>query len=133
MACSRVVLDFCRAGSTCRRNSRGHCLSCPGRYRRTSCFHLPEHYRALFAQAVRPHDDWLHHLIDEQHVVRAEVPAIQSRCRHTRVVVLPLDVDQPEATRVEALLELLLEVAELIDITARSDEHTSELPSLMRL
>src|SRR3546814_19225905 len=64
-------------------------------------------------------DDWLHHLIDEQHVVRAEVPEIQSRCRHTRVVVLPLDVDQPEATRVEALLELLLEVAELIDITAR--------------
>src|SRR3546814_3401639 len=82
------------------------CWSCPGRYRRTSCFHLPEHYRALFAQAVRPHDDWLHHLIDEQHVVRAEVPEIQSRCRHTRVVVLPLDVDQPEATRVEALLEI---------------------------
>src|SRR3546814_3246948 len=84
-------------------------------------------------------DDWLHHLIDEQHVVRAEVPQIQIRCRHTRVVVLPLDVDQPEATRVEALLELLLEVAELIDITARLtriefaddlSEQTRETPTL---
>src|SRR3546814_12344365 len=71
----------------------------------------------------------------------AEVPEIQSRCRHTRVVVLPLDVDQPEATRVEALLELLLEVAELIDITARLtriefaddlSEQTRETPTLDR-
>src|SRR3546814_12937819 len=81
-------------------------------------------------------------LIDEQHVVRAEVPEIQSRCRHTRVVVLPLDVDQPEATRVEALLELLLEVAELIDITARLtriefaddlSEQTRETPTLDKI
>ncbi|MNL18669.1 hypothetical protein D3C87_1398250 [compost metagenome] len=70
----------------------------------------------MFAETVWPHDDWLQHLVDEQHIVRGEVAQVQRGCRHPGVVGMPLDVDQLQAIRVEGFLDLLLEVTELVDV-----------------
>jgi hypothetical protein len=63
--------------------------------------HLPKHYCALFPQALWPHDDGFHHLIDQQFIVRAEIPDIECRSSHSWVIRLTFNIYQLEPIGIE--------------------------------
>src|SRR5262249_23245142 len=110
--------DFCTNAHSHRRTSKLRCWWCQDRFQRSSWLHLSEHHDSLLLQAFRTHDDRLYHLVDKERVLGSEIPNVQWRRSHAGIEGITFNIHELEASSFEALLDPLLEVAQLADISA---------------
>jgi hypothetical protein len=79
---------------------------------------LPKEHGALSPEAFGSHDDWLDHLFDEELFLRSEITEIYRRGGDAGIERLPFDADKLETGRLQLLLDLLLEIAQLVRVFA---------------